>query len=165
MTPAPSPEERRALIEAARRKLVLAHTREGIAGVVRTAARAVTGADGVTFVLGECSRCHYMDENAIGPLWKGQRFPMSICVSGWAMLNGRTAVIDDIYADSRVLHEVYRETFVKSMIMVPVRANAPVAAIGAYWAEKRSFGDDDIWAIEALADRVGEAMRNAALAA
>ena len=26
----------------------------------------------------------YADEDAIGKLWKGQRFPMSTCISGWA---------------------------------------------------------------------------------
>jgi len=29
----------------------------------------------------------YADEDAIGPLWKGQRFPMDHCISGWAMVH------------------------------------------------------------------------------
>ena len=33
------------------------------------------------------NHCYYADEDAISPLWKGQRFPMSACISGWAMLN------------------------------------------------------------------------------
>ena len=58
--------------------------------IVRTAARRLTGA---TFVLCDGGQCHYVDEDAVGPLWKGQKFPMSACVSGWAMLNKQTVVI------------------------------------------------------------------------
>src|SRR5579862_9391663 len=43
----------------------------------------------------------------------------------------------DIYADSRadsrVPHDAYRPTFVKSLVMVPVPQQQPIAAIGAYW--------------------------------
>ena len=52
--------------------------------VVRTAARTLTGAKGATFVLREHDHCFYADEDAIAPLWVGQRFPMTSCISGWA---------------------------------------------------------------------------------
>lgn len=149
------------MLQTARRKLAFAHSLEDIAAIVRSDARAIAGADGVTFVRGEGSRCHYFDENAIEPLWKGRRFPMNVCISGWAMMNGKSAAIEDIYADPRVLHEAYRSTFIKSLIMVPVRTTAPVAAIGAYWRTQRSFTEDDVAAIEAMADAVGLAMSTA----
>ena len=38
-------------------------------------------------------------EDAIEPLWKGQRFPLGQCISGWAMLNKRSVAIEDIYVD------------------------------------------------------------------
>src|SRR5881227_3603981 len=97
--------------------------------IVRAAARRLTGADGATFVLRDGDRCHYADEDAIEPLWKGQRFPMEVCISGWAMLNRQSAVIEDIYADSRIPHDAYRPTFVKSLVMVPIRTLDPVGAI------------------------------------
>ena len=50
--------------------------------IFKTAARRLIGADGVTLVLREGHSCHYVEEDAISPLWKGQRFPMSACVSG-----------------------------------------------------------------------------------
>ncbi|MEJ0010374.1 MAG: hypothetical protein WDN72_07655 [Alphaproteobacteria bacterium] len=63
----------------------LSHARDldAIAAIARRAARELTGADGATFVLRDGEECHYLDENAIAPLWKGQRFPMSACISGW----------------------------------------------------------------------------------
>ena len=103
--------------------------------IVRRAARRLTGAAGATFVLCDGDRCHYVDEDAIGPLWKGQKFPMSACVSGWAMLNRSTAVIEDVFADPRVPHAAYRETFVKSLVMV-LRGVPICRAIGTYRAKK-----------------------------
>src|SRR5262249_50819595 len=104
-----------------------------VLGVVRTVARQLTGADGVTFVLRDGDECVYVEEDAVGPLWRGRRFPMTQCVSGWVMTNALDAVILDIYNDPRVPVEAYRPTFVRSMAMVPVGA-PPLGAIGAYWA-------------------------------
>src|SRR5262245_46313088 len=79
----------------------LSHARDlpAVMQVVREAARSLTGADGATFILRDGDQCHYADENAVGPLWKGRRFPMSACISGWVMLNARSTVIEDIYVD------------------------------------------------------------------
>jgi len=40
--------------------------------IVRGAARELTRADGVTFVLREGTACFSADEDAIVPLWKGE---------------------------------------------------------------------------------------------
>ncbi|WP_382342902.1 GAF domain-containing protein [Legionella dresdenensis] len=108
---------------------------ETIMFIVRKAARRLTNADGATFVLRDKENCYYADEDAIGPLWKGKRFPMAMCISGWVMLHGESVVIEDIYSDSRVPADAYRPTFVKSLAMVPIRKNSPIGAIGTYWAE------------------------------
>src|SRR4029453_17950738 len=62
--------------------------------IVRRSARQLTGADGATCVLRDGDKCHYADEDAITPLWKGQRFPMSAGISGWEMLHRQPAVIE-----------------------------------------------------------------------
>jgi hypothetical protein len=113
----------------------------------------------VTFVLRENGECHYFEEDTISPLWKGKKFPMNTCISGWCMLNRRTAVIEDIYADPRIPHDVYRSTFVKSLMMVPVALDHPVAAIGAYWQEQHEFVEPEVKAMEALAFGVFSAWR------
>ncbi len=138
-----------------------AHTVEQIAAVVRSAARRISGADGVTFVLRDNEQCWYLDEDAVGPLWKGQRFPLSACISGWAMLNGQTAVIPDIYKDDRVPHDAYRPTFVKSLVMTPVRARDPIAAIGAYWAERRIPTDAEVMNLHVMARATAAALESA----
>jgi GAF domain-containing protein len=109
-------------------ELSKARTLEDIQIIVRSAARRLTGADGATFVLRDGDKCFYADEDAIQPLWKGMRFPLEACISGWAMINGRAAVIEDIYADARIPADAYRPTFVKSLAMVPIRAAQPVGA-------------------------------------
>src|SRR5690349_11177175 len=67
--------------------------------IVKHAARAVCGSDGCTFILKEGDMCFYADEEAISPLWKGKKFPVRECISGWAIINRQMAVIPDIFAD------------------------------------------------------------------
>ncbi len=136
---------------------------DGIMAIVRHAARELTGADGATFVLRDGDLCFYADEDAISPLWKGHRFPMSACISGWAMLNREAAVIEDIYADSRIPQDAYRPTFVRSLAMVPIRTSAPVGAIGNYWATLHRATEGEVRLLRALADLTSVAMENVQL--
>jgi len=145
------------------RALAGARTVDDVAAIVRAAARQLTGADGATFVLRSGDECHYVDEDAISPLWKGKRFPMEACISGWAMLHRRAAVISDIYADERIPHDAYRPTFVRSLVMVPIRTSDPIGAIGNYWATTRSPTEDDVRLLQALADSTAVAMENVRL--
>lgn len=131
-----------------------------VMAVVRRAARDLTGADGATFVLREGEYCHYADEDAIAPLWKGQRFPLSACVSGWTMLHREPAVIEDVFADPRVPADAYRPTFVKSLVMVPIRAREPIGAIGAYWAKRRRPSEEEVALLQALADTASVALES-----
>ena len=143
--------------------LACVRTIEEIIEIVRLAARDLTNADGVTFVLrdGEC--CHYVDENAIGPLWKGMRFPLNSCISGWAMLNKKAAVIEDIYQDARIPIEAYKVTFVKSLVMVPIRVSDPLGAIGAYWSTRHLATPQEIGMLEILTDTTAVAIANVQL--
>lgn len=143
----------------------LSHARdlESVMRIVRKAARELTGADGATFVLRDDDKCYYADEDAITPLWKGQRFPMSACISGWVMLNGKPAVIEDIYNDPRIPADAYRPTFVKSLAMVPIRTEAPVGAIGNYWAQRHQPRNEEVAILQALADVTSVAIENAQL--
>jgi signal transduction histidine kinase len=147
------------LVDAVK-ELSLARSMDDICAVVRRAARALNGADGATFVLLEGDLCHYADEDAIAPLWKGLRFPTASCISGWVMEHGKPAVIEDIYRDARIPVDAYRPTFVKSLVMVPVRSEAPVAAIGNYWATSHMATPDEVSLIQALADSTSVAMEN-----
>ncbi len=146
------------LLEAAEDRLENADSRDAVIEVIRATARHVCSADGVCFVLREGDLCHYVEEDAISPLWKGQRFPMSACISGWSMLNAQTAVIEDVFVDPRIPHDVYRKTFVKSLIMTPVGTDSPVAAMGAYWQDKRRFTDAEIAAVKTMGAVVGRAL-------
>jgi len=141
-------------------ELSLARDLGGIMAIVRHAARQLTGADGATFVLRDNDLCHYADEEAIAPLWKGRRFPMNACISGWVMLNRQPAVIEEIYTDPRIPAEAYRPTFVKSLVMVPIRTADPVGAIGNYWATRRQPRPEEVKLLQALADSTSVAMEN-----
>lgn len=141
-------------------KLAFARTLPEIQVIVRSAARRLAAADGATFVLrdGEC--CYYADEDAIAPLWKGRRFPLQACISGWSMQHRRHVAIADIYADARIPHDAYRPTFVKSLAMVPIRTADPLGAIGVYWAAFRLASEEELTLLQALADSTAVAVEN-----
>ena len=145
------------LLQDARQKFRAADTRQTVIETVRETARSICKCDGITFVLREGELCHYVEEDAIGPLWKGQKFPLSACISGWAMLNAQTAVIEDVFADPRIPYDAYLPTFVKSLIMTPV-GEKHVAAIGAYWKETRHFSEEEIATVQEFAGVVGETL-------
>lgn len=134
-----------------------------VASILRGAARRLTGADGVSVVLKKGDRVHYVDEDAVGPLWKGQDFPIEACISGWAILNKQTVVIEDITGDPRIPLAAYQPTFVKSLAMAPVGLPNPIAAMGAYWSTMRRPTDDEVHALETMARAASVALENVRL--
>jgi signal transduction histidine kinase len=146
-------------------ELSMARDLDTIMAIVRKAARALTGADGATFVLRDGEFCYYAEEDAIEPLWKGLRFPLERCISGWAMLHREAVLLEDIYADPRIPADAYRPTFVKSLVMVPIRRLKPVGAIGNYWAVHQKPSETNVRLLQALADSTSIAMENVELLA
>lgn len=144
-------------------RLAAANDELDVAAIVRGAARRLTGADGISIVLRKAERVHYVDEDAVGPLWKGQDFPVEACISGWAILNKQTVVIEDITGDPRIPLAAYQPTFVKSLAMAPVGGAEPIAAIGAYWGTMRRPTDDEVHALETMARAASVALENVRL--
>ena len=147
---------------AAVQTLSVARDLESIIDIVRKEARLLFHADGATFVLRDGDCCHYVDEDAISPLWKGQRFAMSTCISGWVMEHRQAAAITDIQKDDRIPLASYRPTFVKSLIMVPIRSQDPIGAVGIYWAQIHD-ASQEVELAQALANCAAIAMENVEL--
>jgi diguanylate cyclase (GGDEF)-like protein len=128
--------------------------------IVNAAARQMTGSDGATFFQREGKFGHFVDEDAIAPLWKGMRVPLDHCIEGWAMLNRQPVLSRDITADERLDPSVFEGTFVRSLIVVPIRVLEPVGAIGVYWAAVNGPSDDDLRLMVRLADSASLAFEN-----
>jgi two-component system CheB/CheR fusion protein len=126
-------------------------------------ARNITGADGSCFVLREDHQVYYCEEDAIAPLWKGERFPIENCISGWAILHSRPVAISDIYQDTRVPIEFYKETFIKSLAMMPIREGDPLGSIGVYWSDNHEATWDELDRLKMLADTTAIALVNSRL--
>lgn len=137
-----------------------ARSLDEIQEIVRCAARRLTGADGAAFVMRAGDYCYYADRDAIAPPWQDQALPLRECIAGWAMLNGRPAAIEDIYADDRVPQEPYRPTVIKSVAVVPIRQHDPIGAITNYWAFRHRPTASELGALQALADSTAVAMEN-----
>lgn len=141
-------------------ELSLARDLAGVTKIVKRAARELTNADGATFVLREGSTCFYVAEEAIAPLWKGRRFPLDQCVSGWSILNARPVAVEDVSRDERVPEAVDSATWVKSLAVAPIRTAAPMGAIGVYWSTCHACTADELMLLEALANTTAVAMEN-----
>jgi GAF domain-containing protein len=128
-----------------------AETIDEVERILRSSARAALGADGCTVVRRDDDMCYYAQEDALSPLWQGQRFPLTECVSGWSMLNRKTVAIPDIELDERIPQQAYRPTFVRSLLMVPIDDDDPIGAIGIYWADEHVATAGEVATIERLA--------------
>jgi light-regulated signal transduction histidine kinase (bacteriophytochrome) len=78
-------------------------------------------------------------------------------------LNRQPAIIEDIYLDPRIPHDAYRPTFVKSLVMTPIRTVAPIGAIGVYWARPYRATKSETELLQALADSTSIAIEAADL--
>jgi len=140
------------------RRLALCDSVAEVMDTVVQPVRQLLSADGVTFVLREGDLCHYAEEDAIAALWRGRRFPMDTCISGWCMEHSAPAAIEDILTDSRIPQEVYAPTFVRSLAMVPAPQDRPIAAIGAYWSRVGAPTDEALGLLQTLANAAAMAI-------
>jgi GAF domain-containing protein len=144
----PTPEQR----------LAASVTLEEVIEVLRSSARLLADADGITIVEREGDEVRYVTEDAIAPLWQGQRFPIRQCVTGIALTSGAPVLIPDIRADPRVPLNLYLGTFVRSMAVMPIGTGDVRFALGMYWRDARPLPVDAIDRIAALAVQAAEAI-------
>jgi len=148
------------VLEASER-LAAADSLDEVVNVLRETARAAVGAEGIAVILKDGDRCFYVAEDAVAPLWQGQRFPADDCISGWAMRERQTVAIGDVRLDDRIPQEAYAPTFVRSLVMAPIGRPNPVAALGAYWSQPGEHGPSTIERLESLARLATVAIENA----
>lgn len=150
---------------AAIQELSLAPTVADIHRVAGRAARRINRADGCHLVLVDGPFGHYVEEDGVGPGWKGRRIPLDSSVSGWCVQQRRPVVVDDVRADIRLPVAPYWSTPVTSLIMVPVRSQDPIGAIANYWTERHAATGQEVRLLQALADSASVALDNAAVRA
>jgi PAS domain S-box-containing protein len=143
--------------------IATARTLSDLTAIACGTARELTGADGATLAMRDGQYSLYLDEDAVRPLWKKQRFPLSTCISGWAMRHAKLVVIEDVYADRRISPSVYRPTFVQSLAIVPIGSDPAVGAIGCYWARRHRASEEELRLQQALADAMAVGLANLAL--
>jgi len=142
-----------------------ARSLDEVVAAIRASARTLVGCEGIVVIRRDGDLCHYVEEDAIGPLWKGQRFPAVACISGWSMINRETVVVADIARDDRIPSELYANTFVRAVTMTPIRREEPVGAIGAYWSQTYEPTAWEVETLEALAEAAAVAVENIGFAA
>jgi GAF domain-containing protein len=76
------------------------------------------------------------------------------------MIHKEAVAIQDVFADDRIPYDIYYTTFVKSLLMVPIRSAEPLGAIGVYWSKAHlpSYNEQDY--VQAIADSTAVAVEN-----
>jgi diguanylate cyclase (GGDEF)-like protein len=143
--------------------LALARSVPEIHRVVSRTARRLNRADGSDLVLVDGPFAHYVDEDGVGPGWKGRRIPIDKSLSGWCVRNGRPVVVDDVRGDIRLPVAPYWSTPVTALVIVPIRSRDPIGALANYWTGAHRASSDDVRLLQALADTTSVALENAAV--
>jgi two-component sensor histidine kinase len=79
------------------------------------------------------------------------------------MLHKQTVAIADIRQDARIPQDLYQDTFVRSLVMAPVRSDDPIGAIGAYWAQPYEATPEEVDTLETLSRATATAIENVRL--
>ncbi|SOB87001.1 GAF domain-containing protein [Sphingomonas guangdongensis] len=141
-----------------REDLALGRSVASVVEALRTHARTLTAADGITLIERRGDEVHYLTEDAISPLWTGQSFPLRMCVSGMAMVARAPIVIPDVSEDKRVPLNLYLATFIRSMVMVPIGHGEPLIAMGVYWREPAPIAAATISTLTRVAELAADAL-------
>jgi len=142
------------------KELSTAHTEPEVYKIVASAARILANANGSAFVKKDGDFCSYVEEDSREPLWKGGRFPLTNCITGWVMLNKEPAFIEDIYKDSRIPLELYKPTYIRSLAAIPIFSDNPKAALCSYWDKNYSPTSNEVQLLQTLADAAAISLQN-----
>jgi diguanylate cyclase (GGDEF)-like protein len=151
-----------AVLISAIQELSLARSRAEVHRTVKKAARRLTGADGSTLAVRSGDLCVYVEQDGIGPDITGRKMPLGECISGWAIVNRRPAVVDDVRSDNRVGPDGFGPGSATSVVVVPVRSSDPVAAIANYWLGRHPPSAEEVSLLQALADAMSVALEGVA---
>lgn len=142
------------------KELSTAHTEPEVYKIVASAARILANANGSAFVKKDGDFCSYVEEDSREPLWKGGRFPLTNCITGWVMLNKEPAFIEDIYKDTRIPLELYKPTYIRSLAAIPIFSDNPKAALCSYWDKNYSPTSNEVQLLQTLADAAAISLQN-----
>jgi signal transduction histidine kinase len=125
---------------------------ERIFELVRQTARALVPCDGTIIALREGDRFRVVEEDSVQSLWKGRRLPVEGSIEGWVMRQRSAVAVPDVMVDVRLSQETYRDTFIKSLAMAPIRSHDPIGTIGLYWGRPHQPSTEELDLLQALAD-------------
>ncbi len=125
---------------------------ERIFELVRQTARALVPCDGTIIALREGDLFRVVEEDSVQSLWKGRRLPVEGSIEGWVMRQRSAVAVPDVMADVRLSQDAYRDTFIKSLAMAPIRSHDPFGTIGLYWGRPHQPTAEELDLLQALAD-------------
>lgn len=130
--------------------------------LVQTAARRLTGSDGVGFTIREGDEHRYTDEFPPGPVRTGLRLDLGQALSTWVLDHRQPVVVDDTRTDDRVPAGT-RDTGLRSVAVVPIGTSHPLGTLAVYWRQVHQVEANELRLLLELADCMAVAMENVQL--
>ncbi len=92
------------------------------------------------------------------------RLPSGEGMVGWVAQNGRTLLANDVAREPRYVNRYPDRIPTQAELTVPLRVGDEVIGVLDVQSPQRdAFGEDDVWALETLADQLAVVLRNARL--
>lgn len=151
-------QEREALLGQTMTRLEAQSTEAGVIEVIRSVARAIAQAEGITIVKRIGDRTEFIAEDAAERLWTGLQFEIDKCLAGRAMTEAQSVIVPDITIVENIHLNAYLATFIRSLIAVPIGEGHPTHAICAYWRDSGPIDADTVTLIEALSRAMAAAL-------
>lgn len=157
-----------ALIHDITKKASFTKKRQELFGEIATAVRTKFDYYNVAIYAVDPAKRELVLETVVGGfadvLPVGYRQPLGEGLAGAAARNGHTVVVNDTTRDNRFVGATAALASTKSELCVPVKCRGEVVAVlDVQMRRLGAFEEDDILALEAIADRVGALLENAAL--
>ncbi|MCA9670548.1 MAG: PAS domain S-box protein [Myxococcales bacterium] len=145
-------------VTAVLQQLAVTRDVDDIAAIVSAALRDVSDADGATFVLRDGEMADYAHVVVGDESRRGGRKPLDASLSGHVILTKRPLVIEDMASAPPPRCE--EGGAVKSLVIAPVRVEAPIGAVGCWWSRPQKITSEQTQLAQALADAAAVAIEN-----
>ncbi|MCW3787459.1 PAS domain S-box protein [Plebeiibacterium sediminum] len=153
-------EDKNDILINALQEIIRAKNNIDLQNIILNTARKLSNSDVVNYVVTENNFCNYIAENSNERILRGKKFPLDSSICGWSILKKTIIVIDDISQDNTVKQNEYKNTSLKSLIILPIGLDLPKAAIAICWKEKNIATSINLNLLQILTESAFNALKN-----
>ncbi|WP_101698244.1 HD domain-containing phosphohydrolase [Clostridium minihomine] len=141
-------------------QLSATHDLPGVMKLVCHSACTLTGCRRAAFLLLGGESCHCATDQSVPVLCRRMCSSIDTLVGELVLKERQPILISNMENDSRIPSKLSKNTFLKSLAMLPIRPQDPIGIIGCYWTEPHSPTREQMRVLQALADTAAISIDN-----